>query len=748
MVRSETIARFSVYALIALLPVFFLPVPWMSIAGAKILLATIASIVGLIALVAAALQGGRLILPKSGLLLAAAVIPLIYLISAIATGFSWESFVGDGASKDTVVGVTLWYVALLLTAVLLRRETDVVLSLQLMLGGASVVAVVQLIHLFLPDLTFGGALPFAATSIVGSWHDLGIFLGLIAFISLALLHIGGIGKLSRLNAWFAAIASIALLVVINYGDVWLGIVGLSAFWSFFLYQAGSASKFLRDAISVAWLVGGVAAVVLFFAGAFVHTLLPAPLQVSQFEVRPSWQGTFAIGKEVFAEPARVFFGSGPNTFTREWALYKPLSVNTTEFWNIDFYHGIGFIPTSFVTTGALGLIAWGGICISLMYMLWREIVRRSGVSLRQILLGAAIYLTVFHILYVPGPTLSLLTFILFGVLIAERSWGTGGRTWVLPFSWETVGGKMSVAIALFISVAVIIGGLQSVRALVSDTLVNHAVVQYNESGDVEASSRSISRAVNVYTNNDRAHRAGVELGIIRLTELISTNDVENANELQATLTATIEHGLRAVSIEDQNYLNWLTLARLYGELAGAGVQGAEENARNAYAEARRTNPTNPLPYLGEAQLDVALGDDSAARTNLEEAIAIKPNMAAAHFLLSQVEARAGNFEKATEHAAAVVQLAEQDPLGWYNLGTILYTQEDFETAARAFEQAVGLENNYANALFLLGLSYEQLDRPEDALVVLRKVQELNPDEETLIDAIGRLESDQSVEGAE
>ncbi|KKW05574.1 MAG: hypothetical protein UY39_C0056G0002 [Candidatus Kaiserbacteria bacterium GW2011_GWC2_49_12] len=47
-------------------------------------------------------------------------------------------------------------------------------------------------------------------------------------------------------------------------------------------------------------------------------------------------------------------------------MYKPLGVNFTEFWNVDFYSGVGFIPTSFVTVGLLGVVAWGAVILALL----------------------------------------------------------------------------------------------------------------------------------------------------------------------------------------------------------------------------------------------------------------------------------------------------------------------------------------------------------------------------------------------
>jgi len=69
-----------------------------------------------------------------------------------------------------------------------------------------------------------------------------------------------------------------------------------------------------------------------------------------------------------------------------------------------------------------------------------------------------------------------------------------------------------------------------------------------------------------------------------------------------------------------------------------------------------------------------------------------------------------------------------DPLGWFNLGYILYTGQVYRDAAIALQQAVSLAPEYSNALFFLALSYEALDLKNDAVIALQRVLQLNPSE--------------------
>jgi len=394
----------------------------------------------------------------------------------------------------------------------------------------------------------------------------------------------------------------------------------------------------------------------------------------------------------------------------------------------------------------LGVVAWGVTCLALLRSVWIFIRRErsdSGASiLHASLLIGALYLTLFHVLYVPGLTLSALLFIVFGMVVAsEVSRGlVQTQTWSLRLdSWK---GYASVAGLVVFGLLIFVGETQSVRTLVSDVFINRAVVVYNSTQDFERASKETKIALSIFSKNDRAHRAAVELGILQLGQMITSGDTseDTRARLQNTLTATIQHGLSAVQIESSNYQNWLSLADLYEKLAGVGVEGAEEQARVAYGEAKKNNPTSPLPSLGLAQIDIVSSNDVAAREHLSAALQIKPDFVAALYLLSQIEARANDLPAAREKAEAVVTLAAQDPLGWFNLGTILYASKEYQDASLAFERAAGLQNDYANALFLLSASYAALGRFRDAETALKTVAVLNPSQTSLQDMIDKLEA--------
>ena len=84
-----------------------------------------------------------------------------------------------------------------------------------------------------------------------------------------------------------------------------------------------------------------------------------------------------------------------------------------------------------------------------------------------------------------------------------------------------------------------------------------------------------------------------------------------------------------------------------------------------------------------------------------------------------------------------VKMDPKDPEAWYGLGRIRFTQQRFQDAADCFERALALNPRSVKAENNLGLSYEGLNRTDDATAAYRKAIEwqkgsLHPSEQPLL----------------
>ncbi|MGA7159305.1 MAG: tetratricopeptide repeat protein [Acidobacteriaceae bacterium] len=66
-----------------------------------------------------------------------------------------------------------------------------------------------------------------------------------------------------------------------------------------------------------------------------------------------------------------------------------------------------------------------------------------------------------------------------------------------------------------------------------------------------------------------------------------------------------------------------------------------------------------------------------------------------------------------------VRMDPKDPEAWYGLGRIRFTEQRFQDASKCFERALVLDPKSVKAENNLGLSYEGLNRTEDAVTAYR-----------------------------
>ena len=740
--------------LISLLPIFFVPIVWVTLVQAKVILIVFLLLAAAIAWIVARFIEGSVRVPGSLLLVSGVLIPLAYASSVAFSGVAQISIVGSGVEQDTLAFACILFATLALSALIFSEgQHGAVKVLRGLSLGALLLLILEVVHFAVPSLSLGGVVASQTGNAFGNWHEFAIILGFFVVLGLAVRTTAAATGVWKYLLYAVSLVSLGFLVVANFFDVWtvLSVTALIA-----LAAEVWATRARSGHAAFSWWTHGVWVAVVALAvfsmafGSYINNVLPSPIKVSHAEVRPSWQGTMGIGGAALTQPAALFFGSGPNTFAREWGLYKPTSVNQTIFWNADFNAGVGSIPTSFVTTGIFGILAWILFVVVLLWTAGRALLRRAQ-DVPDALYAAGFgvasaYLGTFLVLYVPGPALSVFVFLTAGLLVAFSLQAGLGRPLYVSLRGGSVRSIAQIAALSVFGFIVIIAPLGVARVLASEILLNHGIVTFNETKDTSATSALIKQALWINPSSARAHRSAVQLGLVQLQQMLAQTDSQDEAaraQLQATLQETIQHGLAAVTINGGDYQNWLELAGLYQQLAGVKVEGAYENARAAYQRARMASPSSPVPLFHLAQLELIEGNKDAALRNLAAAVQLKPDFAAGYYAASQIYASGGDLKNALPAAALATQYAPQDPLAWYNVGAIAYVDKDYPDAITALEQALTLQSNYANAAYVLGLAYYAAGRAADSLKVFETLSTLDPEQQAVKDAITNLRAGKS-----
>lgn len=97
-----------------------------------------------------------------------------------------------------------------------------------------------------------------------------------------------------------------------------------------------------------------------------------------------------------------------------------------------------------------------------------------------------------------------------------------------------------------------------------------------------------------------------------------------------------------------------------------------------------------------------------------------------------------DYRAAVEHLTAVTDHAPEFAEAWNMRATAFFLMEEYGLALNDLSRAITLNPNHFNAAFGIGVILEEFGEYDHALRAFRMVQDLNPHQEGIEDAINRL----------
>lgn len=730
-----------VWFLVFLVPILSLPMSSVPLEAGKKYIFFIGFLVTLFFWTFARFKQGRGRISLDPVLGTLSLVPVVAGISALLSPVPWESIVGTGFDLGSVsfllaATLTAWIVASY------AAKSSFVKNYYKWLGLLAIIALAfQLLKIALPNILSFGALLEPTTTLIGKWNDFGIFMGLSTILSLIAL----LDKSVR-PAFARTVFGISLigLIVVNFYLAWLvvGIVGLSVL----IYEGVVGAHGTRRVSWSALLLTVLSALFIFFGapdqlvgGQIARLGLP-----SVVEVRPSWPATISIIKSSLAvDPV---WGAGPNRFFSQWLLSKPVEVNQTIFWAVDFNTGVGFIPTFAVTTGLLGFLAWiifiGTLLVSGIRTFMRAELEGGTLVPALMVWVSALYLWFFAFFYTPDTSLILLAFTLTGLYVAVVARHARRKEWHYSLRRNEIMGLLGTLLLVVVGVVFPLYGSYSLtKKVYALSLFNQGAAQLR-GGSLESGTALVKRAATL-DEQDTFLRVLGEANIARLSQLISGGQ-GTPEELRAKFSdlsnEAITASRKAMELDPTRYANWLTLGNVYRTLSNVKVDGAYQVAAAAYLKAAELYPSGPTIYLEMARLEAAHGDKAAAKDRVNKALEYKSNYTDAVLFLSQLESDAGNLDAAIKKGEEATTLSPRDVGVHFQLGLLYYKKGTYKAAAESLERAVFLVPSYSNARYFLALAYDKLGRKEEAVFQFTEIAKLNPNNEEVEKILGNLKA--------
>lgn len=652
------ISRASVYVLLFLVPLFFLPFTQNVLDFQKQTLILLVALFGLLSWLCDALISKRFVVNLNLANVLVGAVLLLTLASSLFSMYSYGSLWGlplDVATSFlTVTGLALFY--FLAINSFTREEMPKLLHILIASGFfCALIGIFQIFGLFIFPFDFT---KYTSFNTVGTANGLALFLSVILIISLSLL----LGEKKRLNIVLLSVSSLVFflaLVLTNFLVAWI------------VLAIGAIAVFIQTFVDKESFARGGAAMVssfavLFVAAVFISVDFFAPDLVSDvykslprmpIEISLSQRTTFDITASTLKASAKnLFLGSGPGTFVYNYSRYKPQSINQTDFWSTKFYAGASDMLGRLMTLGLLGVIAY---LLLIAFVAYRGFHLLSEKSEKTEMILAAyaswLALAIAQFLY---PFSCLTIVFIFWALTAFLIGYDDERKEVIELS---LGSKVIYAAPLLmvLFLAFQLGILIWVGKRYFAEVKYAEAMRQLQAEDYTGAIQSLAMAKNsTGSGQDNYVRDLSQVYLVQTQVQIAKSENKNdalTNAAPILATAVDLAKTATDSINKNDVDNWAVRGFIYRQLFGV-VPESDTWAVTSYQKAIELDPSNPYLYTELAQAFINKKDLGAAEDNLKKALELNPSYANAHYFLGLIYDNQGKKEEAIAQFEAIALL--------------------------------------------------------------------------------------------
>ncbi|PIT88574.1 MAG: hypothetical protein COU29_02235 [Candidatus Magasanikbacteria bacterium CG10_big_fil_rev_8_21_14_0_10_36_32] len=548
------------------------------------------------------------------------------------------------------------------------------------------------------------------------------FVALLAFVSLVMLSFN--------IFWWIILAGLVLLLMIGISFVKDSRLG----WV--------SALFAMTILVVVFIAFGTPR--------YLQAVVPAEVSLG---FKPSW----SISADTLFSGAKNFIlGSGLGTFNVDYSKFRSVDFNTDSMaWSLRFSQ-----PAS----SFFSLLAEGGIVFTLalifliiyslghVFNIW---VKKGAPTLAQkvvdglgdsgdfkidVFLITVAWLVLSGVMCVVyyGLVLWWLWWLLLGLIITAVSFINADV--IKTKVWEVDDTPQYSLTFSFVMIVVTAGlvmiGVWGGRLYMAERAYASAL----KSSDYETVESNLKTALFHRQNTDVYHVALAQVYLLRASEMVQGGS-QDVQTISNYLAQAVNEARTATDISPRSVAIWENLAVMY-ENAAVLVPEAGEWAIKTWQKAKELEPTNPILSWRLGNNYAVAGNWEESVKNYQEAITLKKDYLDSYISLGRAFEQQNKVEDAVNIFKEGLSYGGNSNSAFlFDFGRLLYNRNkgsDRSDAEQLWLAAVKLQPNYSNALYSLGLLYENKDDKAAALQYYYKVKDLNPDNKDITTKIKSL----------
>ena len=740
--RFYNLSQYCILAIAFLFPFWFLPTTASPVEFNKIFLVSILVIASFVFYLVHAIMRARISIANHKIFLFAGASILFWLLSSAFSGAGASAIWGVGAEVGSFFIIFVLFLLSYLIVSLFSQEPDFKKLLLAFSFGFVIFAFFALLSFFGLGKFIGGVFENPFFNTIGSWNSVSLasafaIMMIFPFLSQSL---GVMRWISGII--FGVFLFIMLFVDFSLAWVFLGVFAL-LFLSYAIWKRNVGGFALLLGLSLLFV-----SIFGFYFRGFISGQLGA---VPPIEVSVSHRTTAEVIWSSLKND--LFFGKGPTTFRYVWDLYKPTDVNQTVFWGTRFDSGSSYILS---LPAEIGLPGWL-FFLSFLAFLWYLGLKM--VSSRQ--KDRALFLSPFFLFnytilmwmfYPIGFTLLCFGFFSIGFLLAALKIQGFIRVHDLNLFGEGVMGFVSALAVVALMLAGLGGIYIATTKYAAQVLFERGIKAFN-AGNIDLAESRVLLASKIDGRNSAYPSALSQIYMVK-AQIVLQDKATPAELLSSRFKETIDKSFeasqRSIKLSPLDFTGFQSVGKTYEFLVSLNIDGASAAAIQQYDEALKRAPSNPaifrdraLIYVTESLVKKNPDPLEAAEKELLKAVEIKPDYAAAHFLLAQIFDAKGNSTEAIKRGEAAALIAPNDIGTLFQLGLLYYKSNKLKESEAVLKRAISINPNYSNARYFLGLVLDKAGREEEAIAEFEKISSLNPGNEEVEKILSNLRAGKS-----
>jgi len=575
-------------------------------------------------------------------------------------------------------------------------------------------------------------------AIGNSIEALTVFLAVVAIFLVTLLAFKG---LKGIAIYVLLFAILGLLLIVDFWPAWL-IISLTLL--LFLVFSFKKRIFREDVNRLSLPIFLLLISLIFFFFNPLQNLLPQDSVIGNLpiEILPSQKVSWSIGWEGLKE--NPFLGAGLGNFSYLFSKFKPQTFLETPFWQIRFDRPINHMAEILGTTGVIGILSYLLLIGMFLLVSWIAINSKSQALVPNFqfpVLLAFLALLAGQFFYYQNTVLAFSFWLFLG--LGTISWGGAVKGKSFGFrDFPELGLVFTIIFWVvlfgFLFSYFIMGKFYLADVYYRQYLINPTKWELSLEGN-----SPLEKATRIADSRTVYHIVLARGYLQKLSE--EAVKPQPDNQVLANMVAlAVREGKRAVELSPNMVSAQETLGFVYRDIRGI-AEGATDWGIKVFEKAIGLEPKNPILLTELAKLYIVNNNLEKAKELFNRALEMRSDYAEAAISLSILEESEGKTEEAIKRLENLINENPYSVEAHFQLGRLYYNQNEHDKAIQQFQIAIQLFPNHSNSLYSLGLVYERKGDKEKALEFFRKVLELNPESGEVKDKIRELLKEESEE---